>query len=67
MRSILLCLLLCASLFSQGQSKDTSEKYAVELAANISYYNSLSISVEREFTYGKWKFGPRVELVNLFA
>ena len=67
MRSLLLCLLLCSSLFSQGQSKDTSEKYAVELAANISYYNSLSISVEREFTYGKWKFGPRVELVNLFA
>jgi len=67
MKSLLLCLLLCASLFSQGQSKDTSEKYAIELAANISHYSSLSISVEKEFTYGKWKFGPRVELVNLFA
>jgi len=67
MKSLLLCLLLCASLFSQGQSKDTSEKYTIELAANISHYSSLSISVEKEFTYGKWKFGPRVELVNLFA
>ena len=67
MKSLLLCLLLCASLFSQGQSKDTSEKYTIELAASISNYSSLSISVEKEFTYGKWKFGPRVELVNLFA
>jgi len=67
MKSLLLCLLLCASLFSQGQSKDTSEKYTIELAASISNYSSLSISAEKEFTYGKWKFGPRVELVNLFA
>lgn len=36
------------------------------MAANVSDYNSLSISIEKTFTDGKWLFGPRVELVNLF-
>jgi len=65
----ILCLLLFSSLFAFSQKSDTiqkSERVFVEMSANISTYNSLSISVEKEFTYGKWKFGPRVELVNLF-
>ena len=66
----ILYLLLFSSLFAFSQESDTiqkSERVFVEMSVNISTYNSLSISVEKEFTYGKWKFGPRVELVNLFA
>jgi len=37
------------------------------MAANISYYNSLSVSIEKSFNYGKWVFGPRVELLNIFG
>ena len=66
MKTLLTCLLSLFFLFANGQSKDASGKYAVEMAANISYYNSLSISVEKTFTEGRWLFGPRVELVNLF-
>ena len=65
----ILCLLLFSSLFAFSQESDTiqtSERVFVEMSVNISTYNSLSISVEKEFTYGRWKFGPRVELVNLF-
>lgn len=53
-----------------AQSPDTTnqpERVFVEMAANVSSYNSLSISIEKEFTYGKFKFGPRVELVNPFG
>jgi len=66
---LLSCLLLFSSLFFTASAQDTikqSERYMVEIAANVSQYNSLSISVEKEFTYNKFKFGPRVELVNLF-
>ena len=66
MKVFLTCLFSLFFLFANGQSKDTSSKYAIEMAANISYYNSLSISVEKTFTEGRWLFGPRVELVNLF-
>ena len=66
MKVFLTCLFSLFFLFTNGQSKDTSSKYAIEMAANISYYNSLSISVEKTFTEGRWLFGPRVELVNLF-
>jgi len=65
----ILCLLLFPSLFAFSQESDTiqkAESVFVEMSVNISTYNSLSISVEKEFTYGRWKFGPRVELVNLF-
>jgi hypothetical protein len=64
-----LCFLLLFSLFSIAGVKDTTvqkERFVTEMAVNISIYNSLSISVEKEFTYGKFTFGPRVELVNLF-
>jgi hypothetical protein len=67
---ILLCFVLFSSLFVSAKEPDTipqSESVFVEMAVNISYYNSLSISIEKEFTYGKFKFGPRAELVNLFT
>ena len=67
---ILLCFELFSSLFVSAKEPDTipqSESVFVEMAVNISYYNSLSISIEKEFTYGKFKFGPRAELVNLFT
>ena len=67
---ILLCFVLFSSLFVSAEEKDTipkSEGVFVEMAVNVSYYNSLSISIEKEFTYGKFKFGPRAELVNLFT
>ena len=67
MRNLIFCFLLFLSTISVGQSKDTSESWQVEMSANISYYNSLSISVEKSFNYGEWIFGPRLELVNLFA
>ena len=67
---ILLCFVLFSSLFVSAKEPDTipqSESVFVEMAVNVSYYNSLSISIEKEFTYGKFKFGPRAELVNLFT
>ena len=67
---VLSCLVLFSSLFTSAKETDTipqSEGVFVEMAVNVSYYNSLSISVEKEFTYGKFKFGPRAELVNLFT
>jgi len=66
---LFLCLLLFSSLLFTVSAQDTikqSEKIFAEMSANISYYNSLSISMEKEFTYGKFTFGPRVELLNLF-
>ena len=53
--------------FSQDSLPTQSEKINVELAANFGLYSSLSASIEKEFTYGKWKFGPRVELINIFG
>ena len=67
---ILSCFMLFSSLFTSAEEKDTipkSESVFVEMAVNVSYYNSLSISIEKEFTYGKFKFGPRAELVNVFT
>lgn len=67
---ILSCFVLFFSLFTSAKEKDTipqSSSIFVEMSANVSFYNSLSISVEKEFTYGKWKFGPRAEFVNLFT
>jgi len=67
---ILSCFVLFSSLFTSAEEKDTipkSESVFGEMAVNVSYYNSLSISIEKEFTYGKFKFGPRAELVNLFT
>lgn len=66
---LLLCSLLFSSLLFTASAQDTikqSERYMVEIAANVSQYNSLSISVEKEFTYGRFTFGPRVELLNPF-
>jgi len=67
MRSLLFCLLSLLYFTSSAQSSDTSESWGVEMAANISYYNSLSVSIEKSFNYGKWVFGPRVELLNIFG
>ena len=69
MKSLLTFLLCLFFSFVSGQSKlkDASESWAVEMSANVSYYNSLSISVEKTFTEGRWLFGPRVELINLFT
>ena len=66
---LLLWSLLFSSLFFTASAQDTvkqSERYMVEIAANVSQYNSLSISIEKEFTYGRFTFGPRVELLNPF-
>jgi hypothetical protein len=62
--------LLLSSFLSIAGPQDTikqSEKISMEMSVNVSSYNSLSISIEKEYTYGKWKFGPRVELVNMFS
>ena len=62
--------LLLSSFLSIAGPQDTikqSEKISIEMSVNVSSYNSLSISIEKEYTYGKWKFGPRVELVNMFS
>jgi hypothetical protein len=42
------------------------ERYNVELAINVSQYNSLSVSIEKEFQYNKFFFGPRIEILNPF-
>ena len=64
MKSSILCLLLAFSYFSYGQ--DSEERWITEAAINVSTVNSLSISIEKEFQYERWTFGPRIELVNLF-
>jgi len=51
-------------VFSQALE---AEKWQFEAAINISGYNSLSISLEKEYTVNKFKFGPRVELLNPFG
>ena len=69
MKPLLTLLLLLPYTIGNGQTKlksDTSENWGVEMSTNISYYNSLSISIEKEFHYNRWVFGPRVELLNLF-
>lgn len=69
MKSLLTLLLLLLYTIGNGQTKPqpyTSDNWGVELSANISNYNSLSISIEKEFHYNNWIFGPRVELVNPF-
>lgn len=66
MKAIFTCLLLLSYICSSAQLNNPSERWDVELAANISYNNSLSISVEKTFIEGRWLFGPRLELVNLF-
>lgn len=42
------------------------ESYNVELAINVSQYNSLSVSIEKEFQYNNFFFGPRIEILNPF-
>ena len=42
------------------------ERYNIELATNISTYNSLSVSIEKEFQYNRFFFGPRIEILNPF-
>ena len=42
------------------------ESYNVELAINVSEYNSLSVSIEKEFQYNNFFFGPRIEILNPF-
>jgi len=64
MKGLLTCLLCLLSVLSFGQ--DTTERIFVEAGINLTQKSSLSISIEKEFTYKRWKFGPRIELVNLF-
>ena len=67
MKGLLTCLLCLLSVLSFGQdTHTTSERIFVEAAINYTTKSSLSISIEKEFTYNRWKFGPRIELVNLF-
>lgn len=67
---LLLCFLLLSSSFyyvyAQEKIKEDDESYIFEMSANASLYHSLSISVEKEYSYGKFKFGPRIELLNPF-
>ena len=67
----LLFLILILSLSFVVSAQDSiptqSERVNVELSTNLSLYSSLSISIEKEFTHGRWRFGPRVELVNIFG
>jgi len=67
MRFLSLCLLSLLYYTSLAQPKDAAESWQAELAVNVSGYNSLSISIEKSFTYGRWVFGPRVELLNIFG
>jgi len=74
----LLYFLFCFSaiLPAAAQQADTTnitdtipiekERYNVELAINVSQYNSLSISIEKEFQYNNFFFGPRIEILNPF-
>ena len=62
---LILILLLSLVVSAQDSVPTQSERINVEFATNIGTNNSLSISVEKTFTYNKWKFGPRVEFVNL--
>ena len=69
-KTVLTLIILMISSFTYGKTSDTSqsniyEKINFEFACNWATNHSLSISVEKEFTYNKWKFGPRVEFVNL--
>lgn len=71
MKTIILTFtLLLASTFTYAEASDTSkpktsEEIVLEFATNIGTNHSLSISIEKTFTYNKWKFGPRVEFANL--
>lgn len=62
----------CSILPAAAQKADTitntieRERYNVELAINVSQYNSLSISIEKEFQYNNFYFGPRIEILNPF-
>lgn len=69
MKRLLSCFLLLLSLSSIVYSQNTkkqSEEINVEMAINAAQYHSMSISIEKTFTEGRWKFGPRVEVLNLF-
>jgi len=70
------CFFFSAILPAAAQKADTTnitntvpvqkESFNVELAINVSQYNSLSVSIEKEFQYNKFHFGPRIEILNPF-
>lgn len=68
------CFFFSAILPAAAQKADTiirttpieRERYNVELAINVSEYNSLSVSIEKEFQYNNFYFGPRIEILNPF-
>jgi len=70
------CFFFSAILPAAAQKADTTnitntvpvqkESFNVELAINVSEYNSLSVSIEKEFQYNKFFFGPRIEVLNPF-
>ena len=68
MRIVLLILAISFSLltFAQKPTPIERERINVEMAINIQSYNSLSISIEKEFQYNKFYFGPRIEILNPF-
>ena len=66
MKSLLSTLIFFVSSFNiYGQVQE--EKWRTELSFNMSTYSALSASIEKEFRYNDWYFGPRVELVNPFG
>ena len=70
------CFYFCSICQAAAQKADTTnitnvvpvqkESYNVELAINVAQYNSLSVSIEKEFQYNKFHFGPRIEILNPF-
>ena len=66
MKTLFLTFTLLISSFTL-YSQIEEELCRAELNFNVSTYNSLSASIEKEFRYNDWYFGPRVEVMNPFG
>ena len=51
-------------VFATSSICKSQDFWAAEFSANVSYYNSLSFSLEKNFRVGKFTFGPRAEYVR---
>jgi len=57
-------LFLMLFVFATSSICKSQDFWAAEFSANVSYYNSLSFSLEKNFTVGRFTFGPRAEYVR---
>jgi len=57
-------LFLMLFVFATSSICKSQNFWAAEFSANVSYYNSLSFSLEKNFTVGRFTFGPRAEYVR---